>query len=104
MTEFEKKIIECMTDNRKFEQDVIQRLARIEEQNNTQFRRIGELEKAINGNGKKGLLDRVGDIEQEIEKLKGLHQNSDKTKSTVIMWITVALNAIGTLYAIWKHH
>ncbi len=104
MSEFEQELIKNLAENRHFEQDVIERLARIEEQNNTQFRRISELEKAINGNGKKGLLDRVSDLEQEIVSLKGIHTNSDKNKSAVFMWITLALNALGTAYAIWKQH
>ena len=46
-----------------FQQEVIDRLGRIEEQNKTQFKRIEAIEKAVNGNGQPGLLTRVANLE-----------------------------------------
>ena len=49
-----------MTD---FQQEVIDRLGRIEEQNKTLFNRLSELERAVHGNGRPGLLTRVANLE-----------------------------------------
>lgn len=46
-----------------FQQEVIDRLGRIEEQNKTLFNRITVMEKAMNGNGQPGLLTRVASLE-----------------------------------------
>lgn len=104
-----------------FEKEVIERLTRIETQNKTQFERIENLEKSLNGNGKKGLFERVQKleseqedctdlkekisvIEQKINTLENLHTHSDKTKSNFALWIGLLFNAFATLYAIFKHH
>ena len=55
-----------------FQQDVIDRLGRIEEQNKTQFNRLEALEKSINGNGQPGLLTRVGNLEMNWRWVKWL--------------------------------
>lgn len=104
MTEFEKEIIKHLTDKGDFEKEVLERLARIEEQNKTLFNKIDTHEKAINGNGKKGLIDRVGKLETKFVKLEGIHTNSDKNKSSIMTWIGLLLTAAGTIYAIIKHH
>ncbi|MDD3886467.1 MAG: hypothetical protein PHI35_06330 [Victivallaceae bacterium] len=48
-----------------FEREVIDRLARIEEQNITQFHRLEKLEKTVNGNGVAGLSARGEKLETE---------------------------------------
>lgn len=58
-----------MTD---FQQEVIDRLGRIEEQNKTLFNRITVMEKAMNGNGQPGLLTRVAALELNWRWIKWL--------------------------------
>jgi len=55
-----------------FQQEVIDRLGRIEEQNKTQFQRIEAIEKAVNGNGQPGLLTRVANLEMNWRWVKWL--------------------------------
>ena len=55
-----------------FERDVIESLSRIEEQNKTQFKRIEAIEKAVNGNGQPGLLQRVANLETNWRWVKWL--------------------------------
>lgn len=43
-------------------------------------------------------------IDRKIEQLEQLHQAEDKKKASLITWIALLINAIGTIYAIFKHH
>jgi len=76
-----------------FEREVIERLARIEEQQKTIFNRLGALEGAINGNGHPGLLTRVQTIENA-----GRHGHK---AALVIGWIITTLIAA---YAALRSH
>lgn len=85
--------------------------------------------RAIHGNGQPGLIEKhnalhekfklleadqrpsnrqlhesQNEIEKKIEKLEQLHKDMDKKKTYLITLIALLINAIGTIYAIFKHH
>lgn len=85
--------------------------------------------RAIHGNGQPGLIEKhnalhekfklleadqrpsnqqlheaQNKIEKKIEQLEQLHHSEDKKKASLITWIALLINAIGTIYAIFKHH
>lgn len=78
----------------KFQQEVIERLSRIEEQTRQQGDAIAALDKSIHGNGHPGLHDRVLALEHS-------EQASEKHKGgvyAVIAWlVTTAIALYGAL-------
>lgn len=73
-----------------FEKEVIERLARIEEQNKTQFKRIKALDQTINGNGRNGILARI----QAIEAGQASQSRSSSKFLTIAGWIVTTLVAL----------
>ena len=78
-----------------FQQDVIDRLGRIEEQNTTQFKRLEALEKAINGNGRPGLLTRV-------QALEDVHRAGDRFHTALTAWAALIVSAGGFLTGFFR--
>ena len=85
--------------------------------------------KALHGNGSPGLIDRHAELKQSltrleesqnpsnhelneqhnqlvnrVERLEQIHKSEDKKNNVWITWIALAFNAVGTIYAIMKHH
>ncbi|MDD3886738.1 MAG: hypothetical protein PHI35_07695 [Victivallaceae bacterium] len=75
-----------------FEREVIDRLARIEEQNITQFNRLEKLEKTVNGNGVAGLSSRVEKLETE-----------KKQNGRIISLVALALSVLANLWQAFKN-
>ena len=78
-----------------FQQDVIDRLGRIEEQNITQFKRLEALEKSINGNGHPGLLARV-------QALETAQKSGDKFHAALTAWAALIVSAAGVIIGFFK--
>ena len=81
----------------KFEQDVIDRLARIEEKLNHDYR-------ALHGNGKPGIVDKVENITTRVEHLERRQKEQSRQTSLIAGIIGFIINAAIALYAAIKHH
>ncbi len=99
-----------MTD---FEKEVIDRLGRIETKLDADFR-------AIHGNGKPGLVDKVAELSAQVVRLCGeqkpsnrelgnrvaeieaRHKSGDAQRNRKLEWFAILSSAAGTLYALFK--
>lgn len=86
-----------MEEMKNFEQEVIDRLARIETKLDADYR-------AIHGNGKPGLIEDLDSLKHRVQSLEDHHKNQDKgfgKLGQIVGWlITTAI----ACYAVIKHH
>lgn len=80
----------------KFEQDVIERLSRIEERLKNDFY-------TIHGNGKPGIVDKVQNITTRVEHLESREKERSRHTGIIAGVIGFVVNAIIALYAALKH-
>ena len=81
----------------KFEQDVIDRLARIEEKLTHDYH-------TIHGNGKPGILDEVKNITTRVERLEARQKEQSKQTGLIAGVAGFIINAAIAIYAAIKNH
>lgn len=88
--------------------EIIASLARIEEQNAEQNRKLERLEKAIFGNGKPGLTTRVQILEREqspsneelkamVQALQDRNREGDRRHSAIIAWVAIFVSVLSAI-------
>lgn len=80
----------------KFEQDVIDRLARIETKLTQDYH-------ALHGNGKPGILDEMKNITTRVERLENREKEQSKHAGVIAGIIGFIINAAIAIYAAIKH-